>query len=110
MYLLQRSERAAAERPESQQVVGQRQQDGGSQGWRAEGWRRGKLRGQRVRCRGKAGSPLALAEGVEAELVGDLSGVHGIRKILLVGEHEEDGVAELVLLKGAREFGREAVS
>jgi len=50
--------------------------------------------------RGGAGGlhvPLAGADVVEAELVGDLSDGHGLRKILLVGEHEEDGVAELVL-------------
>lgn len=42
-------------------------------------------------------SPLALAERVEAELVGDLSGVHCVRQILLVGEDEQHGVAELIL-------------
>jgi hypothetical protein len=36
---------------------------------------------------------------VEAELVGDLSGVHGIGQILLVGEHEKEGVPELILGK-----------
>lgn len=34
---------------------------------------------------------------MEAELIGDLSNAHGLGQILLVGEHEEDGVAELVL-------------
>lgn len=41
--------------------------------------------------------PVALAEGVKAELLGDVGGRHGLGKILLVGEHEEHGVAELVL-------------
>lgn len=45
--------------------------------------------------------PVALAQGVEAELVGDLSSVHGVGQILLVGEDEEDGLAELVLVEHA---------
>jgi len=52
--------------------------------------------------RGGAGSlhvPLAGADVVKAELVSDLSDRHSLRKILLVGEHEEDGIAELVLTK-----------
>jgi len=34
---------------------------------------------------------------VETKLIGDLGDGHGLRKILLVGEDEKDGVAELVL-------------
>lgn len=34
---------------------------------------------------------------MEVELVGDLGGGHRLREILLVGEDEEDGIAELVL-------------
>lgn len=41
--------------------------------------------------------PVALAEGVEAELLGDVGGGHGVGEILLVGEDEEDSVAELIL-------------
>ena len=41
--------------------------------------------------------PVALAEGVQAELVCDLSSVHGIGEILLVGEHQQHSVAQLVL-------------
>lgn len=41
--------------------------------------------------------PLAGAEGVEAELVGDLADAHGVGQILLVGKDKEGGVAELVL-------------
>ena len=41
--------------------------------------------------------PVALAEGVKAELVCDLSSVHGIGEILLVGEHQQHSVAQLVL-------------
>jgi hypothetical protein len=42
-------------------------------------------------------SPVALAQGVQAELVGDLRCVHGVGQILLVGKHQQDGVAQLVL-------------
>jgi len=38
---------------------------------------------------------------VEAELVRHLRGGHGVGKVLLVGEDEEDGVAELVLVEHA---------
>jgi len=41
---------------------------------------------------------VALADGVEAELVRDLGGSHGIGKVLLVGENQQDSVAELILL------------
>lgn len=54
--------------------------------------------------RGGAGGldvPTAMSQAVEAELVSDLGGVHGIRKILLVGKDQEDGVAELVLIEHA---------
>ena len=36
---------------------------------------------------------------MEAELVGDLSRAHSVGKILLVGEDEEESVAELVLVE-----------
>ena len=42
--------------------------------------------------------PVTLADGVEAKLVSDLGGGHGVGEILLVGEDEQNGVAELVLL------------
>ena len=45
-------------------------------------------------------APVALAQGVEAELVGDLCRVHGVGQILLVGEHQQHGVAQLVLRAG----------
>ena len=41
--------------------------------------------------------PVALAQRVQAQFVSDLSGVHGVRQILLVSEHEEHGVAQLIL-------------
>lgn len=52
--------------------------------------------------------PVALADGVEAELVGDLGGGHGVGEILLVGENQQDGVAELILSwEGEKGGGRE---
>jgi len=45
--------------------------------------------------------PGPLAERVEAELVGDLGGVHGVGQILLVGKDEEEGVPKLVLVQHA---------
>lgn len=48
--------------------------------------------------------PLPLPERVQAELVGDLGGVHRVRQVLLVGKHEQDGVAQLVLVQHALEF------
>jgi hypothetical protein len=41
---------------------------------------------------------------VQAKLVGDLSSVHGVRQILLVGEDEEKSIAELVLVEHTLEL------
>jgi len=46
---------------------------------------------------GRLHVPLAGADVVEAELVGDLRDGHGLRKILLVGKDEKDGVTKLIL-------------
>lgn len=48
--------------------------------------------------------PSSLPEAVETELVGDFSGVHGVREILLVGKDEEESVAELILIEHALEL------
>lgn len=48
--------------------------------------------------------PLPLPERVQPELVGDLGGVHRVRQVLLVGKHEQDRVAQLVLIQHALEF------
>jgi len=48
--------------------------------------------------------PSALSETVETKLVGDLSSVHGIRKILLVGKDKEKSVAQLILVEHALKF------
>ena len=40
---------------------------------------------------------MALAQGVKAELVGNLRRVHGVGQILLVREHQQHRVAELIL-------------
>ena len=44
-------------------------------------------------------APVAAAEAVEAELVGDLGGAHGVGEILLVGEDQNDGFPQLVLVE-----------
>lgn len=43
--------------------------------------------------------PRPLPETLEAELVGDLRGVHGVGQILLVSEDKEESVPELVLVQ-----------
>jgi hypothetical protein len=48
--------------------------------------------------------PGALPQGVQAKLVGDLSSVHGVGQILLVGEDEEESIAELVLVEHTLEL------
>ena len=48
--------------------------------------------------------PVAVAQGVQAELVCDLGGVHGVGQILLVGEDQQDGVTELVLREHAQKL------
>lgn len=45
--------------------------------------------------------PGALSQAVQAELVGDLGSVHGVRKILLVGEDQEESISQLVLVEHA---------
>jgi len=45
--------------------------------------------------------PIALAERVEAELVGDFGRVHRLWKILLIGEDEENSFPEFVLVQHA---------
>ena len=41
---------------------------------------------------------------METELVSDLGGVHGIRQILLVGEDEEKGISEFILVQHPLKF------
>ena len=53
---------------------------------------------------GRETYPGALSEGVQAKLVGDLSGVHGVGQILLVGEDQEKSITELVLVEHALEL------
>lgn len=48
--------------------------------------------------------PGALSQAVEAKLVCDLGGVHGVGKILLVGKDKKDGIAKLVLVEHALEL------
>jgi len=42
-------------------------------------------------------APVAVSQGVEAQLVCDLGGVHGVGQILLVGEHQQHSVPQLIL-------------
>lgn len=49
-------------------------------------------------------APLALAQAVQAELVGNLRGIHRIRQVLLVCEHKEEGITELVFVEHALEL------
>ena len=48
--------------------------------------------------------PLPVADAVEAKLVRNLGDGHSVRKILLVGEDKNDGIAELILVKHLLEF------
>jgi hypothetical protein len=48
--------------------------------------------------------PSALPERVQAKLVSDLGGVHGVGQILLVGEDEEKSITELILVEHALEL------
>eukprot|EP00964_Phaeocystis_antarctica_P040780 scaffold23323_cov60-Phaeocystis_antarctica.AAC.2 len=50
---------------------------------------------------GRLDVPVALAERVQAELVGDLSCIHRVGQVLLVGEHQQDGLTQLVLVEHA---------
>lgn len=50
-------------------------------------------------------SPLPLAQGVQAQLVCDLSSIHGVGQILFVGEDQQDGIPQLILQE-ARMRGR----
>ena len=45
--------------------------------------------------------PGALSQAVQTKLVSDLGSVHGVRKILLVGEDQEESISELVLVEHA---------
>ncbi len=48
--------------------------------------------------------PIPVSKTVEAELVGDLGGVHCVGKVLLVGEDEKDGLPQLVLSQHAHQL------
>jgi len=53
---------------------------------------------------GRLDVPSALPEAVKAELVGDLGGVHGVRKILLVGEDKQKSIPQLVFVEHTLEL------
>jgi len=48
--------------------------------------------------------PVTLAEGVETELVGDLSSIHGVWQILLVCENKEEGITKFIFVQHAMEL------
>lgn len=48
--------------------------------------------------------PGALSQAVKAELVSDLGSIHGVGQILLVGEDEQDGISQLILVQHTLEF------
>jgi len=50
---------------------------------------------------GRLDVPGALSQAVQAKLVSDLGSVHGVRKILLVGEDQEESISQLVLVEHA---------
>jgi len=52
-------------------------------------------------CAGGLDVPGALSQAVQAKLVGDLGGVHGVRQILLVGEDKKKRISQLVLVQHA---------
>mmetsp|Transcript_34536 Transcript_34536/g.86823 ORF Transcript_34536/g.86823 Transcript_34536/m.86823 type:complete len:287 (-) Transcript_34536:180-1040(-) len=43
--------------------------------------------------------PAPLAQRVEAELIGDLGNAQGVREVLLVGKHQQRGIAQLALVE-----------
>ena len=45
--------------------------------------------------------PVALAQGLQAELLGDFGSRHSVGQILLVAEHEQNSVTELILVQHA---------
>jgi len=48
--------------------------------------------------------PGTLSQAVEAQLICDFSGVHGIGQILFVGENQKNGVSELILVQHTLQF------
>jgi hypothetical protein len=56
------------------------------------------------RSAGGLNVPSTLAQAVETELVCDFGSVHGVGQILLVGENQENGVAQLILVEHALEL------
>ena len=45
--------------------------------------------------------PLSVTQAVQTELVGHLGSAHGLGKILLVGEDQQDRLSQLVLVQHA---------
>jgi hypothetical protein len=62
----------------------------------------------RKELRGLKILPVALAQRVQAQLVCDLRRIHGIWQVLLVGEHQQHCLTELVL-QSRLDFGQSLV-
>lgn len=43
--------------------------------------------------------PSPLSQTMETKLVCDFSGIHRVRQVLLVGEHQEKGITEFILIE-----------
>lgn len=70
-------------------------------------WDQAQQRAQRLRhmtLRLEEGIPVALAQGVQAKFVCNLRSIHGIWQILLVGEHKQNSVTQLILRKTKTEL------
>ena len=50
-------------------------------------------------CAGSLDVPMSVAQRVQTKLIGDLCRIHGVGKILLIGEHEKKGVTELIFVE-----------
>jgi len=48
--------------------------------------------------------PGSLSQRVKTKFVGDFGGVHGVRKILLVGEDQEKSITQFILVQHALQF------
>eukprot|EP00413_Alexandrium_margalefii_P026231 CAMPEP_0204574040 /NCGR_PEP_ID=MMETSP0661-20131031/40364_1 /ASSEMBLY_ACC=CAM_ASM_000606 /TAXON_ID=109239 /ORGANISM="Alexandrium margalefi, Strain AMGDE01CS-322" /LENGTH=268 /DNA_ID=CAMNT_0051582527 /DNA_START=42 /DNA_END=849 /DNA_ORIENTATION=- len=55
-------------------------------------------------CARRLDKPLAVSQVVQPQLLSDLCGSHGVWQVLLVGKHQEYGIAHLVLIQHLREL------
>ena len=62
---------------------------------------RGSKQKEQKQARQHLDVPVALAQGLQAELLGDFGSRHSVGQILLVAEHEQNSVTELILVQHA---------